>query len=71
MSRGVFVSSNYLYEVGRVHELRLRGQGGHEVRLRGRVVRVEGRRGQAGMAYQFLQTDRDTWSELTELVASV
>lgn len=72
---GVFVSSSLLYEVGQIHTLILRERGGQEIRLRGKIVRVEGRKARGGvvpgMAYQFMQTDRDTWHELAGLVAAL
>ena len=68
---GVFVASDYLYDLGQIHELALRSSDGrHQVVVRGRIVRVElGKR--PGMAYKFLPSERDTFYELTAMVASL
>jgi len=72
---GVFVESQFLYDIGTTHELILRSSDGtHKVHLKGRIVRVESvpaGMGASGMAYQFMHTDRETFHGLTELIAAV
>lgn len=70
---GLFVTSMFLYEIGEVHDLVLRSGQGQELIIKGKVVRVEGGRGcpQPGMAYEFVQTDRDTFHGLSDFVATL
>jgi hypothetical protein len=79
---GMFIESPYLFDVGDEHVLIFRTpRDSRWVRVRARVVRVE--EGQpdeearpvrpeeqpAGMAYEFVTTDEDTWEHLCEFVA--
>jgi Tfp pilus assembly protein PilZ len=71
---GVFVQSMFLYEMGQEHDLLLRSSdSGYTVRVRGKVVRVEGGRGckTPGMAYEFVATDRKTFDGLSQFVAAL
>jgi len=68
---GVFVRTDLLFELGLQHTLVFR-QGGEEVRLAARIVRIEdGKDGDAGMAYAFERTDQSTFQGLSDLVASL
>lgn len=77
---GMFVRSNFLFEVGEVHDLIFRPAGGEGFfRVHARVVRVEqgGGYGQAasadftpGMAYEFLEMNDLVRESLQEMVQS-
>ena len=74
---GMFVESQFLFDVGDEHVLIFRSPMQERwFRVRARVVRVdEGDDEEAldepspGMAYEFLNTDEDTWESLCSLVA--
>lgn len=74
---GMFVESQLLFDVGDEHVLIFRSPMQERwFRVRARVVRVdEGDDEEAldepspGMAYEFLNTDEDTWESLCSLVA--
>lgn len=77
---GMFVESKYLFNVGDEHVLIFRTEGDARwVRVRARVVRVqEGELDErvepaedqpAGMAYEFVTADENTWEHLREFVA--
>jgi hypothetical protein len=76
---GIFVRSNFLFEVGEEHVLIFEVQGKGVFRLHGRVARVEepdveascGQPGSMspGMGYEFVETREDTWHELCAMVA--
>ncbi len=76
---GIFVESPLLFEVGDTHTLMFRTSDGALVRVHGRVVRVDrgyDERGVAvdespGMAYEFVETDDQTWNKLCAMVAGV
>lgn len=75
---GMFVESQFLFDVGEEHVLIFRTpRDAHWVRVRARVVRVEEGEVEAkneaetcppGMAYEFTETDESTWQHLCELV---
>ena len=67
---GIFIASDYLYDIGSVHTLVLQN-GEERVELQGQVVRVERRPLQddpAGMAYKFLEVDAQTFEHLSSFV---
>lgn len=75
---GLFVESDFLFDVGEEHTLIFESPDEEFVfRIRGRVTRVstgEGPDGESGnstpgMAYEFVGTDADTWTKLCSLVA--
>lgn len=75
---GMFVESQYLFDVGEEHVLIFRTPSdGRLYRVRARVVRVDVADledealddGGAGMAYEFLNTDEHTWESLCALVS--
>lgn len=78
---GIFVRSNFLFEVGEEHVLIFEVQGKGIFRLHGRVARVEepvggmgfapGTSVNAGMGYEFIETGEDTWHALCAAVAGV
>lgn len=78
---GIFVRSNFLFEVGEEHVLIFEVQGKGIFRLHGRVARVEeplggagfapAERGSAGMGYEFIETGEETWHALCAAVAGV
>jgi len=75
---GMFVQSQFLFDVGEEHVLIFRTpRDAQWVRIRAKVVRVEqgdddGHDAQAeslpGMAYEFTDTDESTWQHLCEVV---
>jgi Tfp pilus assembly protein PilZ len=73
---GLFIGSQYLYDIGTEHTLVLEVVGAGAIEVRARVVRVEGGNepggvGVSGMAYKFIETDTRTHDGLAQLVASV
>jgi len=75
---GLFVESNFLFDVGDEHTLIFESPDEELMfRIRGRVTRVatgegpDGESGDAvpGMAYEFVGTDAETWTRLCSLVA--
>lgn len=76
---GIFVRSNFLFEVGEEHILIFEVEGRGIFRVHGRVVRVEepergagfgaGVSASPGMAYEFIETREETWQNLCAVVA--
>lgn len=74
---GMFVHSQFLFDVGEEHVLIFREPRDQQwIRIAARVVRVEQGIDELadsdavpGMAYEFTQTDEQTWERLCELVA--
>lgn len=69
---GIFVQSDYLFDIGDEHTLIFRSPDEQFVfRIPGRVVRVaDGDADEpAGMAYEFLGTEGEVWTKLCSLVA--
>jgi hypothetical protein len=75
---GIFVESDFLFDVGDEHTLIFRAPDGEFVfRIPGRVVRVSDGQGPdgasngntPGMAYEFIGTDAETWTKLCSMVA--
>ncbi len=71
---GLFIGSQYLYDIGTEHTLML-DMAGAIIEVRARVVRVEGGSepggvGAPGMAYKFIETDSKTYDGIAQLVAS-
>lgn len=77
---GIFVRSDFLFEIGDEHTLIFHVEGRGIFRVRGRVARVEepgeeellvpAEQG-AGMGYEFLDTEEQMWHELCEVVAGM
>ncbi len=75
---GIFVRSNFLFDVGEEHVLIFQVEGKGMFRVRARVARVEepddeqgfaGAEIRPGMGYEFVDTEEDTWQDLCALVA--
>lgn len=69
---GIFVESEYLFDLGDEHTLIFRAPDEQFVfRIPARVVRVaEGEEDEpAGMAYEFLGTEGEVWTKLCSIVA--
>lgn len=72
---GIFVESDFLFDVGEEHTLVFRSPDESFVfRIPARVVRVadgeaDSERAVAGMAYEFAGTDARTWTKLCSMVA--
>lgn len=75
---GVFVSSNYLFEIGDEHTLIIELPDGDMFRLKARVARVEAPLDDeydqdapqaSGMGYEFVETAERDWSQLCSIVA--
>jgi hypothetical protein len=78
---GIFIRSDFLFEVGEEHTIIFRmPQDGSWLRVPGRVVRVEGALQQpevgfdeesvAGMAFEFLRADAETLERLQQMIVS-
>lgn len=74
---GMFVESQYLFDIGQEHVLIFRSPDRDRLfRVRARVVRVDaGEEDEidelaAGMAYEFVNTDESTWEQLCALVSA-
>ncbi len=71
---GMFVASQFLFDIGDEHTLIFRTPADAQwVRIQARVVRVEegevaNEETPPGMAYEFTQTDEETWERLCEIV---
>lgn len=75
---GVFVASNYLFEVGDEHTLIIELPSGKMFRMKARVARVEAPIDDefdaepveaSGMGYEFVETAEQDWSQLCAIVA--
>lgn len=75
---GIFVRSDYLFEIGEEHTLIFQVQNKGMFRLRARVARVEepdadepflGADLRPGMGYEFVDTAEETWQDLCAMVA--
>ena len=77
---GMFVRSNFLFEVGTIHNLMFRSPEGDELfAMRAQIVRVADQPGEAqdkenfvpGMAYEFIETTSESQQRLKGLAARV
>ncbi|MGM0555628.1 MAG: PilZ domain-containing protein [Myxococcota bacterium] len=75
---GVFVASNFLFEVGDQHTLIIELPSGEMFRMKARVARVEAPVDDefdtdaveaSGMGYEFVETAEQDWSQLCSIVA--
>jgi hypothetical protein len=77
---GIFVTSDFLFEVGDEHTLIFELEGRGMFRVRARVARVEepaddqlvaSAETRPGMGYEFVDTEEDAWQEICAVVAGV
>lgn len=75
---GIFVRSDFLFEIGEEHTLIFEVEGKGMFRVRARVARVEepqeddmfaGADFRPGMGYEFVDTEEETWHDLCAVVA--
>jgi hypothetical protein len=75
---GIFVHSDFLFDIGEEHTLIFQIEGRGMFRVRARVARVEepgeddafaGADLQPGMGYEFVETEEQTWHDLCAVVA--
>ncbi|MFP4597351.1 MAG: PilZ domain-containing protein [Persicimonas sp.] len=77
---GIFVRSDFLFDVGEVHTLIFQVEGRGMFRVNARVARVEAPDEddtfaatdvRPGMGYEFVETKEDTWEQLCAVAAGV